>query len=93
MNNQNVTLVTLPLEDWNRISNTITMIYNKLSIDTNVSEESEWVGVKTFLKKFSMCRSQFEKLKRDGTIPTSKIKGKVYVNVKKANEIFHNAKM
>ena len=73
-------LYILPKNEWLRFSNLLQMVANKL-LDTEIktSEQSPFLTVAEYLEMFKISRSQFEILKREGTIKVYKQRGKVYV--------------
>jgi len=85
-NNDAQSLVIVP-------KNFLDVIYDtlrRLEMSQKKDVDVEYMGVVDFTRKFSMCRSQFEKLKKDGTIKTYKMKGKIYVKTVEVNALFES---
>lgn len=91
---QQQTMIVVSQSEWLQTKQQIDNICNKLdklNFDT-VLQPKEYISVKEVLQSFSMCRSQFEELRKLGIIKTYKVKGKIYVKTAEIKEVFKNAK-
>ena len=90
-NNKNA-MVYIPANNWNELQNFMQNINSRMNnIDIEVLKPKEYIGVSECMKSYSLSRSFFEDLKRDGTIKTYKIRGKVMVKVSEIRKVFANA--
>ena len=91
---QTQTMIVLSLSEWQQTKQLIENIntkIDKINFD-NVLQPKEYISVKEVLQSFSMCRSQFEELRKLGIIKTYKVKGKIYVKTAEIKEVYKNSR-
>lgn len=85
-------MIVVSEHEWKNLIDTVKAIALKQN-ESNTNVVREFLSVKEFTDKYQMSRSQYEKLRRDGTIKTYKVRNKVYVKTSEVNTLFENSLM